>query len=179
MKKTLFSLGILGALLSACSKSEPEASDNAKVITANDFESVDGWMPTVPSLTRDQAHSGKYSIRVDGNTEFSLGYGNLLGKVSPTKLRKLNVEAWVYAPSAKSQARLGVQVTDPVTGKEIFGDGITITDQVKEYKKWVKISKEIVLPENITATQVLKVFLWRASASDAAYMDDIRVVAVE
>ncbi|WP_156109088.1 carbohydrate binding domain-containing protein [Hymenobacter sp. APR13] len=179
MKKNLLSFAMLGVVLAACSGSDSSAPDNAKLITANDFESVEGWMPPTPALSREQAHSGKFSTRVDGNTEFSLGYSNLLGKVSPSKLRKITLQAWVYLPSAKSQARLGVQVSDPVSGQEVFGDGITLTDQVKEYKKWVEVSKEITLPENITATQLLKVFLWRASASDAAYMDDIRLTIAE
>ncbi|MBC6700481.1 carbohydrate binding domain-containing protein [Hymenobacter puniceus] len=179
MKKLVPFLGLACLMLSACSGSDSAAADPAKLITANDFESVDGWMPATPALTREQAHSGKHSTKVDGGVEFSIGYSNMLGKLSPSRLRKIKVHAWVYLPSNKSQARLGVQVTDPATSKEIFGDGITLTDQVKEYKKWTEVSKEITFPENIAASQVLRVFLWRAAAADAAYMDDISLTIAE
>ncbi|MCC2545883.1 carbohydrate binding domain-containing protein [Hymenobacter sp. BT175] len=179
MKKIAPLLGLLGTLLSACSNSDTAAPDTAKLITKMDFESVEGWMPPTPSLTREQAHSGRFSVKVDGNNEFSMGYSNLLGRVAPSRLRKIKVQAWVYLASEKSQARLGVQITDPVSGKELFGDGIALGEQVKEYKKWKEVSKEISLPDNVTATQNLKVFLWRASASDAAYLDDVQLSIVE
>ena len=179
MKKIVPFLGLIGTILSACSGSESSSSDSAKLITSNDFESVDGWMPSTPALTRDQAHSGKYSTKVDVNNEFSVSYFSVLGRMSPSRLRKVKVEAWVYLVSGKSQARLGMQIVDPATGKEVFGDGINLADKVKSYKKWVEVEKEFALLEYVAADQVMKLFLWRASASDAAYLDDISLSIVE
>jgi hypothetical protein len=179
MKKFIPLLGLISTILSACSGSDTATPDDSKTITRIDFESSEGWMPTTQALTREQAHSGKFSTKVDGSTEFSMGYSNLLGRMSPARLRKIKLQAWVYLVSDKSQARLGIQIVDPVTGKEVFGDGITLTDQVKSYKKWTEVSKEITLPENITATQTMKLFLWRGSASTAAFMDDVQVSIIE
>ena len=179
MKKVVLMLGLVGSLLAACSKSDSSSANDANVVTFNDFENFDGWLPPTPSLTRDQAHSGKFSIKVDGNTEFSTGYSNMLGKVSPKRMRKIKLQAWAYMPSDKSTARLGIQITDPATGQEIFGDGINFADEVKKTKTWVEISKEVTLPENITAAQNLKLFLWRSSATDAAFVDDVSLSIVE
>jgi hypothetical protein len=175
MKKIVPLLGLVSAILSACSGPEPSNPDATKLITSNDFESLDGWIPAAPALTRDQAHSGKYSTKVDANNEFSVSYFSTLGRMSPSRLHKVKVQAWVYLASSKSQARLGMQIVDPNTGKEVFGDGINLANQVKSYKKWVEIEKEFTLPENISADQVMKLFLWRDSAGDTAYLDDVKL----
>ena len=179
MKKIFALLALTGPLLVACSSSDSSTADAANTLTFNNFESSDGWIPASTSLTRDQAHSGKYSAKVDGATEFSIGYNNMMGKMHPTRLRKIKLQAWAFLPNGKSQARLGIQIVDPVTNKEVFGDGITLTDQVKSFKKWVEISKEVTLPETVTATQVMKLFLWRAGAAEAAYIDDVSLSIVE
>jgi hypothetical protein len=94
-------------------------------------------------------------------------------------MRKIRLQAWAYMPSERSTARLGIQIKDPVTGQEVFGDGINLADEVKKTREWTQVSKEITLPENITATQKFLLFLWRASATDAAYIDDVRLSIIE
>nr|GFC67925.1 hypothetical protein [Tanacetum cinerariifolium] len=44
--------------------------------------------------------------------------------------------------------------------------------------KWVKISQDITLPDSTNGAQQLRVFLWRASASSPAYLDDLRISEV-
>lgn len=179
MRKLFLLFSLATASLTGCSGSDNISATGANVLTSNDFESLDGWTPPNPSLTRDVAHSGKYSVKIDGNTEFSLGYSAPLGKLSNVRIQKIKIQAWAYMASDKSQARLGVQLTDNQTGKEIFGDGINYSDQIKKYGTWTEITKEVTLPSDITATQVFKVFLWRAGASDAAYLDDVRITKSE
>ncbi|KAA9331348.1 hypothetical protein F0P96_13960 [Hymenobacter busanensis] len=175
--KNAFLLLALVALVS-CSKSDDQSA-NANAITATNFDDYEGWVPENASLTRERAHSGKFSIKVDGNSEFSMGYVNLLGKISPRKMRKLHLKAWAFLPSNKAAAKLGMQITDPSTGQEIFGDGIKLTDQVTSFNKWVEVEKDITLPDNIAPTQLLKLFLWRDSASEPAYIDDLSLTIVE
>jgi hypothetical protein len=157
--------------------STPDNDPN--LISANDFEAVVGWMGDPNTISREQAHSGRYSVKVDGAHEFGMGYSLPLGKATMRKPHKIRISGWAYMVDAKSAARLGVQLLDPNTGKETFGDGVNFNDAIKDYKKWVEISKDIVLPETTASTHELRVFLWRGSATTPAYLDDLRISLVD
>lgn len=175
MKKVL-SIALLAAL-AACSSETTKEDPN--YLLGNDFDNLESWLPATPSLTRDVAHSGKYSVKVDGDNEYALGFNNQLGKISSSRLKKIKLQGWAYMVSNRSAARLQLQIVDPATNKEIFSDGINLADQVKGYRNWTKISKEITLPDNVASNQTLKVYLWRGAAGDTAYLDDLQVVREE
>lgn len=177
MNRFLNALLMVG-LVAGCSDTKQTAT-RINVLTSNDFESMAGWMPESNTLTREEAHSGIYSIKVDADKEFSLGYDIELGQVTPRKPKKIKLEAWAYIESDKSQAQMGMQIADPTSGRNIFGDGIVLTDQIKESRKWTAISKEIALPDSIISTYHIKVFLWRSYVPETAYLDDVRVLVVE
>lgn len=178
MKKLLV-LSSLG-LLSACSSgttTKPVIDD--KTITYNDFEAGGGWSnnpggndPT--AVAKGQAHSGQYAIKVDNNREYSLTFAMPLGKISSSKFKTLHFEAWAFMPTDKATANIGLQIINP-DGQPAYGDGLRLRDVVKSYGKWMPISKNFVLPDNITANQQLRLFLWRADASDEALLDDVKL----
>ena len=163
--------------VSSCGGSS--SANDANLIAFNDFEAVVGWMPDPSTVSREQAHSGHYSVKVDGGHEFGMGYGLPLGKATTRKPKMLRVSAWAFMTDDKSAARLGLQLFDPATGKEAFGDGINFNEGIKTFGKWVEVSKDIKLPESTTSTQELRVFLWRGSATTPAYVDDLRVELVD
>jgi hypothetical protein len=168
-------LGLLG--LASC-KSDSSASGDANQVAFNDFESLDGWASNTESLTKEQAHSGKYSIGVNPNVEFGLNYMMMLNKVFDHKPRKLRVSGWGYMADSKSTAQLDIQLFDLAQGKAVFGESIDYATAVKTPGKWVEISREITLPATTASTQQLRVFLWRAGASSPAFIDDVRVAEV-
>ncbi|MBD2766887.1 hypothetical protein IC235_03150 [Hymenobacter sp. BT664] len=164
-------------LLGACSsdKKSGSASGN-KIITANDFESVAGWNVDPLILDRGRAHSGQYAIKVDASHEFSLTFDMALGMATPSKIKKLHLEAWAFLPSNKATGVLGIQLMGgPSNSDMLYGDGIQLGQEVKTYNKWVKVSKEFTLPDNITAAQHIRLSLWRADASDFVLVDDIEL----
>ena len=171
-------LAACGVLLTACGDDKP-ATDDPNLITFNDFESVLGWQPYPDAVTREHAHSGKYAITVGPGKEFTLGYALLIGKALARKPHKIRIEGWGYMTDGKATARLGLQVLDPATGKETFGDGVDFASVIKVPKKWVEISKDVTLPDNVTSAQELRVFIWRANAESPAYFDDMRVTLLE
>ena len=177
------SLSLAGGLLLAagCGGSGSSAVDytDPNLIAASDFESVIGWLPDPGTLTKEQAHSGRYSIKVDPAHEFGMGFGLPLGKATIRKPRKIRLAAWGFMVDDKSAARLGLQIMDPATGKEIFGDGINYNESIKNYGKWVEISKDVTIPETAASTHELRVFLWRSGATTPAYVDDLRITLLE
>ncbi|WP_400192621.1 hypothetical protein [Hymenobacter sp. B81] len=170
-------IGLLGLLvLGACSSDNqtgPKAGE--KIITFNDFESLAGWNNDPAALDKGRAHSGQYAIKVDGNREFSLTFNMPLGAVSPQKFKTVVLDAWAYLPSEKATGVLGVQIVNPETNQQVMGEGIKLGDEIKSYKKWMPVRKEITLPDNITPTQYIRLSLWRADASDVVLVDDVKL----
>jgi hypothetical protein len=153
---------------------------DAKTITYNNFEGGGGWSNDPyrnnPDLVeKGQAHSGQYAIKVDKDHDFSLTYDMALGKISPTKFKTLHLEAWAFMPTDKATGALTIQLVDHATNKEVFSDGIKFRDAVKSYNKWVAVSKDIMLPDNITPDQHLRLFLHRADATETVLVDDVKL----
>ncbi|MGI4735114.1 MAG: hypothetical protein ACRYG7_08045 [Janthinobacterium lividum] len=172
-------LALAGAAsLTACSSDNPTAALGKDVLMHNDFESMVGWIPDPVALTQEKAHSGQYSIKVDQEHEYSLGYNYLLGQLSPTRIRGVRVEAWVYAPDHNPSAQIRVALNNAVGGATIMNDGIEFGAQVKDFGKWVKVSKEISFPPTANYTSQLVIYLWRGGSSSKAFMDDIQLTAL-
>lgn len=179
MKKSAALLGLV--LLDACASPDNQGSHSpaGRLITANDFESA-GWNVDPALLDRGRAHSGQYAIKVDASHEFSLTFDMALGQATPAKIKAVRLEAWAFLPSDKATGVLGVQIMGgPTNGDQVFGDGIKLGEVVKSYNKWVPVSKDISLPDNITAVQHIRLSLWRAGASDVVLVDDVRLSSIE
>ena len=178
MRQLLYAL--LALSLAACGE-KPKATP-ANLLASNDFESVDGWLGGVnpTSLTKDKAHSGRYSVKVSPESEYSLGYDNPFGKLSASKLKKIKLRAWVNLPNGKSEAILVAAVPNSTAGaKPLLWEGVKLRDKVKSYNKWVEVEKEITLPDNITYNDKINAYLWSAGSSDPVYMDDMSIEKVE
>lgn len=169
------------ALLSACARPAPDTPAlDAKVVTFNNFESGGGWSNDPgrnnPDLVvRGLAHSGQYAIVVDPAHEFSLTYAMPLGRMRAAKFRQLRVEAWAYLPSAQASGHIGLQLLPPDNGPQVFSDEIRLGDVVKQYGEWVPVSKDITLPDSAAANQQLRLFLWRADATERVLLDDVKL----
>ncbi|TDN36584.1 hypothetical protein A8B98_07780 [Hymenobacter sp. UV11] len=144
----------------------------------NDFETVAGWVADPATLTQEQAHSGRYSLKVDKDHQYSLTYYSLLGQLSPTRIRGVRVDAWAYEPNKDNSVQLRIGLNDAAGGKLMMGDGIAYNVQVGEPNKWVKISKEIVFPPNVNYSSQLVMYLWNAGGAGAGYLDDVQLTAL-
>ncbi|MBD2766894.1 carbohydrate binding domain-containing protein [Hymenobacter sp. BT664] len=179
MPKTLLPFFVF--LLAACSG--PGADPNeANLLASNNFESVDGWtsgMP-VPSLTKEKAHSGRYSVIVDPKVEFSLGYTNFLRALSASALKKVKVQAWILVPNRNAAANIVLQIVDSadLQRKPYFWQALDVMQQVKKDNQWVEVAQEFTLPANTAPTHMLSTYLWRRG-DQRVYMDDLRILKVE
>lgn len=179
MKNVFLLLGV--ALLGACSVDNKTADSaaGATVVAFNDFESGGGWLPDPTLVAKGQAHSGQYAMLVNKDHEFSLTFMSTLGTLSPRKFKKIRLDAWAYMPTAAATGNLGIQIMDASNQKQVYGDGISFRTAIQDYGKWVPISKEFTLPDNIAANQHLRMFLWRADAQTEVLVDDVKLSIVE
>jgi hypothetical protein len=114
---------------------------------------------------------------VDQTHEFSPGYTAVLGKLSPTRIRGVKLEAWVYATDKNATGKLEFVVKEG-GGQELLRDQ-TRLEEVKEYGKWVPVSKEIIFPAATNYSSQIVIYVSRAGASSPAYVDDIKLTALQ
>lgn len=174
------------ATLSACSGDATDklAKLDQDTLLHNDFESIVGWVPDATTISKEQAHSGSFSLKVDPAHPYSLTYYSLLGQLSPSRIRGVRVDAWAYtpAPSASANVRLSIGLNDAPGGKLLMGEGIAYGTQVRDAGKWVKISKEVIFPPGVNYSSQLVIYLWNGGSpgvgSGPAYLDDLQLTAL-
>lgn len=156
----------------ACSHQTTEKTPESapdRLLFATSFEDLEGWVAESPSLTTELARTGQYSIKVDQGTEFSLTYKNQLTRLSPKRFNKVRLTAWgrLTAPGA---AALVFQITrdDQTT---IFYEKVDI----QQVDSWEQVSTVLVLPPVLDPQDQVRIYLWRASATAPAYVDDVRL----
>ncbi|MBF9223736.1 hypothetical protein [Hymenobacter ruricola] len=172
------------ALLAACSSHDDAGDWIGDVVTANDYEAVMGWVPGATSITRDHAHSGRYADRVDAAHEWGVTFQAPLGQASVHALRGLDIEAWAYAKEVQPAATASLQVEvwahgpgqDPAP---LFSGSMPLAAQLQDSCVWTKVNSRFTLPPSMPYDANLRIFLWRSTAKKAAYLDDIRVKALE
>lgn len=178
MKKVFFALGTLATLSFAGCGGKSDVETDPNLLVNNDFETIAGWLPEGPSatLSREKAHSGHYSIKVDAAHEYSLTYKAALGQLHDTRIKKINISAWTFVPMAGAKASLVVSVGNPTTpnDKPLLWDGLEV-GKGNAFGKWVEISKSFTIPESASPTSVLTLYLWRTSGNQPIYLDDLRV----
>lgn len=178
--KTVFLVSLLGAL-TACGNNDATPAAPGKsdpdVVMHTDFDSLTGWLADPSTLTKEQAHSGQYSIKIDQNYEYSITYSTTLGQLSSTRPRALRLDAWAYLPSPQA-AQVAFVIKQAGTREVLLGERLTLTDQVHDYGKWVKISQEYTLPPATNYSSTLDIFLGRATATGPAYLDDLQLTAL-
>jgi Carbohydrate binding domain len=165
--------------LAGCSDSKTEDTPE-NLISRNDFESLEGWAPTNPSLTTVKAHSGRYSVKVDSGVEYGISYISPLSKASPTRLQKVQVSAWVMRMGKDANANLVVEVKNPANdAQKIFWESLEIGKETKAVNEWTEVKKTFTLPATIEAAHELRVYLWRAGATQPVFLDDVVISRAE
>lgn len=173
MKKYLPAL-LLTIGLASCGD-RTSTTPNPDLVMSTDFDSLMGWLPE-NGLSTAQAHSGRYSLTVDPQREFSLNYVTPLSQLSDTRFRGVRLEGWAFVPDKGETARLVVVLRDRESGKDITRDDIVLGEQVRgKYGEWVKISRDIEFPATASADSQLVVYLWRGIATSPNYVDDLQL----
>jgi hypothetical protein len=173
------SAALLAALFLVACSPQTDTDKGKKPLAFNDFENVDGWLADSPyllTLSREKAHSGTYSSRVDGNHEFSLGYNNALSRLSPDWPPKLTVGAWVFVPNEQASAQLVIEIKQPgKDGKGLLWQGLDLAKTVKLYNQWQYVEQTITLPDTAGPQSRLLAYVWRGQSTQPVFMDDLQV----
>jgi len=168
----------VGLLLSSCSNNSSITAD-ASPLAGSDFEQFDGWMndsPALAALTKEQAHSGKFSTVSGPGNEFSLGYNNQLQNLSPEWPAKLTISAWLFVPDEKTTAKLVIEVKNSTANKpNLLWEDVNLADKVRLLGKWQHVEHIITMPDDARPDSRLLVYVWSANAQHPVYMDDLQI----
>jgi hypothetical protein len=139
----------LGLLLSTgCSKT---TTDEQGLLMSNDFDHLSGWLDNAPSLTHDVT----------------------LGQLSSTRPHKIRISAWVMRTDDPHAAKLIVEIKDPATGTQVFGDSIDLGKAVQKLNTWQHVEHVITVPPLVSATSHIMVYMSGTGASQPTYLDDL------
>ena len=164
------------ALLLAASACSSRSSKPENELLSNDFESLTGWDTENPSLTREKAHSGQYSIKIQQGIDYSLTYRNILGKMASSRIDKIRIKGFVYL-TKPTQASLAVQLMQsPTDGTSVFNQAIKLQDKVKNVGEWTEINEVVDLPASAAPGNELRLYTWGATNDEVVYLDDLQVL---
>ncbi|MGI4820618.1 MAG: hypothetical protein ACRYFV_05345 [Janthinobacterium lividum] len=174
MKNLLLALALTA--LVACGNDKSVAEANEDVLMSSNIDSLAGWISDPNAITKGEAHSGQYSLRVDQNREFSAGYVQTLGLLSPTRIRGIRLAVWAYVPNKDATAKIEFMIKD-ASGKLLLLDQ-TKLEEVKKYGEWVEINKVIMLPPETNYSSQINMHMSRSGATSPVYLDDIKLSAI-
>jgi hypothetical protein len=176
MKKYLY-IFIMLPVLFACKQAE-EKLDNR--VISNNFEAVAGWGNCDSLVTNERAYSGSYSIKVGPENETSYTYQRRLRDIFGRKPKRIQLNAQVFGPGFQNgNASLVVQILRPEKKHErIYFKNISLA-KASSFRKWVKVTREIKLPETISDSDELRLYLWRNQATQPVFADDLEVLLLE
>ncbi len=172
--------GGLLSLLTACHASfdNPSATDLANRIIVNDFEAVSGWVhPDVPSLSIEQAHSGRWSVRVGPGQEYGYGCRLPLAQASAARPSKLRLRAWFFRSAPELSGGIAVKITKGDTDEKLQFETLGAADV--PVGAWTARELTFPLDARVTGADHLEVFAWGPGLTGPLYVDDVELSAVK
>lgn len=167
--------GALGTGLLVLAGCAPRAGEGS-VLLRNDFEQLAGWGPAEAFLTTEQAHSGRYALRVPAGKEYGGGYRARLQDICAFVPTRLRLQSWVYLPSGRTRAtHLVVQVLCHGRRPDIW-QSLQVDLVVQRYQKWERVFKAIRLPAGLEPSDELQLYVWHVDPTgEPTYFDDLTV----
>jgi len=165
---------LAAVVLAGCSRAPAPA---AGTLAANDFENLAGWLadsPAQATLTQLQAHSGKYSTSAGPGHDYSLGYSNLLSRMTADRPIRLRISAWVQQTGSEPSPKLVTELKSP-QGGSLLWEGLDVGTVAKAPGKWYRVEQIVALPATAPPDSRLLVYLWRADSTTPTYLDDLEI----
>lgn len=172
MKKIANLLMALSAMafMYACSGNEDIAKTENKLVYSSDME-YEKWMGA-QSLVNERAHSGKFSSKVDSNSNYSFGFTEIFKNISDPAPAFANVSVWVNYPVTGIKSTLVVSVDAP--DQNFFWFGTELQDSIKVANQWQEIKTLITLPADIKPDYKIVVYVF-SNDKKTFYVDDLKV----
>jgi len=67
-------------------------------------------------------------------------------------------------------------VTRPSVNQQLFYAAIPLGNLPRG--QWVRVERDVTLPDSVTSLDVLTTYLWAAGSSEPIYLDDLTLAAI-
>ncbi|MGQ0829464.1 MAG: hypothetical protein ACT4ON_13835 [Bacteroidota bacterium] len=161
------------AFLSSCNRKRYKAP-KPPIVYFNNAE-PDNWVSIQTIKQSENAHSGKFVSIIDSLNSYSLGITKPLKAISSKTIDSVRFNYWVFLNNLNTEVKTVFSIEDS-TGKSIEWIGIPIKEKVKENNKWTEITETFQIPANAHSEYILKLFVWNASKTHEALLDDFSIV---
>jgi hypothetical protein len=166
MKGSRFSLAVAFSglfLLSSCGLFKKDK-------VSNDLEDIKSWNLSHPTLTDEDAHSGKFSSKTDSINPYSIGFNKPLGDISKKPITKLKIKCWAKFKDADASADLVVGIDS--AGQNTYRFAVPIRSLLKNVNQWSEFTATCELPKKTAADQKLILYVWN-TGKKPIWIDDI------
>ena len=175
MKKNLQYVLLLLIVLvfASCSgnKSGNGEVEPGSILVSSDLENL-SWM-NQNTLSKDVAHSGMFSGKLDSLNQFSFGFSNTFNNLSDTIPTSVDVSVWIYYPQLKISSSIVISIDS--VGKNIFWKGFPLNDSIKAVNQWQEVKVTFEIPKKVMPTDNVKIYVWNTDKR-TFYMDDMRLL---
>ena len=137
----------------------------------NNLECIDCWRNKA-DLSKDFAHSGMFSSKMDSLFEYSTIFEIPVKSVLPQSIKKVLVILWVYFPQKVTNGNLVIQTKQDGVTK--FWIGYKLEDQVKKANKWTEVTFSTNLPDNISNKDSIGIYVTNPQ-KNKFYVDDFDI----
>ncbi|GEM_PF-902046 len=140
---------------------------------ANDFESYDGWCEN-HQIIKGNAHSGKYSCKIDSANIFSRGFVSKLNQISSTSIKQVDVSAWIKLEKPSAWAKCAVEIRSS-KDSIIFWEAGNSNDFLQSSGEWIPVKFNFKLPPFLDPEGVIKVYFMNQK-NYGLFIDDLEII---
>jgi hypothetical protein len=164
-----FLLVLLLVILVSC-----ESKKDKNYFLFNNFDHLDGWGGiNSNSLSKKQSVSKPYSLKIDKNESYSLGYSKEMSKIFGGAIpSKMYLGTQIFRNSENSKGYIVMEVRNNVTNEMEFYKTYKIDSLVSKTQEWQAIKVEFQFPKIIQMHSVFKFYLMQESGQDESFIDD-------
>jgi hypothetical protein len=164
---------VIIVVFSACSgnKSNNGSSEPGSKLISSNLENV-SWI-NQNTLSKEFAHSGRFSSKVDTVFPYSFGFSGTFNMMSDTLPVSVDVSVWIFYPQLKINSSVVLSIDS--VNKNIFWKGIPIKDSIKTINQWQEIKTTFEIPKKILPTDNIKIYVWNIDKR-TFYMDDLSIL---
>ncbi len=149
----------------------PEESIIEKVEFFNDFEKDYEWS-NLYSINRDKAFSGKSSVRINFEQQYSAGLQKVVDPLFVTTKRKIKVGAYINANTRRPSSQVVISYD---SYGESYGYKAFKVEEYSKRNKWVYVEFLFNVPDLRTEGDIVKIYFWNPGKNETLFIDDIKV----
>ena len=118
------------------------------------------------------AHSGSRFSVIDSLTPYGLGLESRFPLAVQRKNVRLKISGWIKSEVAHDEALFVLSLKEG--GEDLLWKGIELGPVITESKRWIYFSDSMNIPANVSATAIIKAYLWNSDGQHRMGIDDLK-----